>query len=282
MPPADVTTGSSPDGSLGLSLFAVPYLGAAPGASVLVGAEVSGLSRAASNAGRRLELRYEVVAGTAAVQDQQLVVDLSAVTPAVLDEGVRSLTRFALAPGMHTVRLTVRDGADSRTGTLTHPIDVPDLFTSTSTIGASGMAVAVSPPRGTTHADADEEHRRLPIVLAPPTTRRTFSQGELVEVHVEFYDWQDEFDVEQGMTIATRVRSADGTIVYSSEDTGGSEALTSGRYGYAHSALIPVRRLAPATYAVEVQATSLSGDQGPVTRAVPITIVAADAAFTTR
>jgi hypothetical protein len=236
---------------------------------------VNGLRHAASNVGRQLELRYDLATSGEFALAHQLVVDVSGLAAARLEHGVRAMTRLTLPPGPHTLRLTVRDSADGRSGMVEHRLDVPDLGTSTSTIGASGIALAVSPARGFTHADAGEEHRFLPIVLAPPTARRSVSQAELVEVHVEFYDWQDEFDVEQGMTIATRVRASDGTILYSSEDTGGSETLVSGRYGYAHSALVPVRQLPPGTYAVEVQASSLSGDQGAVTREVPLTIVAA-------
>lgn len=261
--PADVTETIAPHGGLSLRVFAVPYKGAGPGASVLVGTEILGLAGRGLGT-ERLEVRVE-----ASDTVWSLSMPLADVPAALAAHGVRVLTRVSLPPGRHLLRITAREDGSGRSGASIHTLDVEDL-TSADAIRVSGLTLTSSSTDGFTWADPAEEHRVLPILLRPPTTQRTFSASDRVEVHAEIYDWPATFEDEYlSLTISTRVRRADGSVAYTTEDVGTSEILTSGHYGYAHSAAVPLRDLSPGRYTLEVEARTTGSSQPAVRREVP-------------
>jgi hypothetical protein len=278
--PDVTTTDERSSGGLSLSLFAVPYMGQDITASVVIGVEVQGLRDLPTRAAgppRQLEMRYSLSAGDAdltrsAPLDRTLQVPLTGemVGRQHVTNGVRLLVRFALAPGSYHVRATAVDTADGRSVTGGHHIDVTDLRPNPITV--SGMLLSSSSVAGFTYTEVDAD-RMLPIVGQPPTARREFSPSEKLEVHAEFYEnFPDTCDFDRQINVTTRLRSTDGTVLWETTDLGTSEALDDGRFGYAHSQLVPIRDLAPGQYIVEVGAETLYEVRTYVSRSAPITI----------
>jgi hypothetical protein len=273
---SDVTTvDERSSGGLSLSLFAAPYMGKDITASVLIGAEVHGLSDlpiAAAGSPRNLELRYSLAPASEALPERTVQVPLTGemVGRQHITNGVRLLVRFALAPGTYGVRVTAVDTAGGRSVTAGHSLDVTDLRPNPITV--SGMLLSSSAVAGFTYTDVDAD-RMLPSVGLPPTARREFSPAEKLEAHAEFYElFPDSCDFDQQINVTTRLRSMDGTVLWETTDLGTSEALDDGRFGYAHSQLVPIRDLAPGQYIVEIGAETLYDVRAYVSRSAPITI----------
>jgi hypothetical protein len=252
---------------LRMDVYAASYRGSDTGESVLVGAEIRGVTRNA----RRIEVTY-------AFEGEGMP---SRATIVALDEArprpdpatvVRVLERFPVPAGSHRVRLTVRDPQDGRTVSAVHAIEVPPYGAQLETIAVSHVMLTASSAGGFTHAAPAEEYQLLPILAQPPTARREFLRSEKLEVLAEVYDVAPQ-DVDFGgnMTVWTRVRDAAGTIVFDTSDIGASEIFTDGRWGYQHWQLVPIRDLAPGTYLVQVGAMSSDGS-AEAWRSVPITI----------
>jgi len=113
------------------------------------------------------------------------------------------------------------------------------------------------------------------LLLRPPTPRRSFAQDERLETFVEIYDWDSEPGFEQQFNVRTAVRRENGDVAYSHEEMGTSELLDSGRFGYAHTTLIPVGLLAPGRYAVEIRVDSPLTGQGTA-RSAAFTVTSRD------
>ena len=273
--PDVTTTDERSGGGLSLSLFAAPYMGKDITASVLLGAEVHGLrdpSIPVPGSSRHLELRYSVTPASELLPERTLQVPLTGEMAGRqhITNGVRVLARLALAPGTYRVRVTAVDTADGRRVTAEHDVDVTDLRPNPITV--SGMLLSSSAVAGFTYVEVDGD-RMLPIVGQPPTARREFSAAEMLEVHAEFYElFPDTCDFDQQINVTTRLRSLDGAVLWETTDLGTSEALDDGRFGYAHSQLVPIRDLAPGQYVVEVGAETLYDVRAYVSRSAPITI----------
>ena len=264
----DVTR-SAAAGALSLDVHAAAYRGVDTNESVLIAAEIRGLA-AGGRRGRRLEVSYAFEGEGMPAGTTTVALD-NAPPAAEPDSVVRVLRRFPVPPGPQRVRVTVRDSHDGRSAAAIHAIDVPPYAAQSESIAVSHVLLTSSVVDGFTHAAEDEEFRLMPILAQPPTGRREFSRSEKLEVLAEIYEVAPDIDLGGNMTVWTRVRDAEGKIVFDTSDIGASETLSGGRWGYQHWQLVPVRDLAPGHYIVQVGATASDGS-GEAWRSVPITV----------
>jgi hypothetical protein len=249
--------------------FTAAYQATATHDTVVVGTEVQGI-------GDALEVRYAVSGGPTAIPERTVTVPLDdeAARTLARREGVRVLTALTLEPGDYTLTISVRGGQGQPLQTVTRDLAVP-WIAAPSPITMSDVVMTSSTAGGFTHADVPDDHRMLPILAQPPSARREFSRIEKVEVAAEFYELQlPELEFGQEITVITRVRSTSGDVLWELKEGGTSETLSGGRFGYAHSTLIPVSTLVPGSYTVEVGAETLYEIPGRVSRLVPFTVVA--------
>ena len=108
------------------------------------------------------------------------------------------------------------------------------------------------------------------IVEQRPT--RVAAQDERVEVFVEIYDWDSEPGFEQQFMVRTLLKDDARVTVHMTEEMGTAERLDSGRFGYAHSALLPIAALTPGRYMAEIAVESLL-TAASVSRRTTITVV---------
>ena len=266
--PPDITS-SGAAAAFRLDVWAAAYRGTDANESVLVGAEIRGLAPN-RRGGRRLEVTYAFEGEGMPRGTTPVPLDEAQPRPAP-DSVVRVLERFAVPPGSHRVRVTVRDTQEGSTASMVHAIDVPAYGAALETIAISQVMLTTSAVDGFTHAPEGEEYRLMPILAQPPTARRVFSRAEKLEVLAEIYELAPDFDLGGNMTVWTRVRDAGGSIVFDTSDLGASETFSDGRWGYQHWQLVPVRDLAPGDNIVQVGAASSDGS-AEAWRSVPITI----------
>lgn len=274
---SNITVADNPPDGLRTIVYSASYQATLAQAAVVIGAEVHGLAERPGADMRRLEVRFAVSDGPTAVPERTVTIPLVAEADRKLafKEGARVLTQFLLAPGTYHMRVSVRDTAGQSAGSVDHTFEAPVLAGENSPIHMSDLALTSSSVGGLTHAEVEGDQRALPVLGRPPTGRREFAHGEQLEVHAEFYEKVTEFGLEQDIFVTTRISSTSGDILWETRDSGTSESMSDGRFGYAHSTLVPISAFAPGTYIVEIEAQTLYGATTFVSRSLPIDIVRA-------
>ena len=157
---------NSPIAVSGISMrvFAAPFKGTAPNASVLFGVEMSGRDLSLDN-GAKIEVAYFAVDAsgkTRGGRSDTITLNLRPESRARVEEnGLRFLNRLDLPPGRYTLRVAVRDVTGGNVGSLSYDLEVPDF--SKSALSMSGLALTSMCGLG---AD-DGPSRRADQVAAP-------------------------------------------------------------------------------------------------------------------
>lgn len=254
---SDALNNPLPAGGVIMRMFAAPFKGAAPNASVVLGIELRGRDlRLADN--ERLEVSYLAADASGKIRggdtDYLALAKLPAETRVRVEEtGLRILNRVDLPPGRYQFRVAARNSASGAVGALSYDIEVPDFHKLPFSI--SGVLLTSMAGVATLTARPDEQLKNL--MPAPPVSLRTFPQNDEVVVFAEIYDRGG--NAPHTVDIATTVRSNDGTIVFEHSDERSSTDLQGARGGYGHSARVPMSKLAPGRYVLTVEARSRLG-----------------------
>jgi VWFA-related protein len=178
---------------------------------------------------------------------------------AMVENGLRFLTEFEIAPGRYQVRLAARDIGGGPAGSLFWDVEVPDFGDQPLTM--SGLALTWSKAAASpTINDAST----LKTVLPGPTTAvRTFAVGDELAVYAEVYD--SDAAHAHSVDVTTTVHADFGTQVFSSTVERSSKDLRAGRGGYPMLTRIPLTGVAPGRYVLTVEARSRLGGE-PVKR----------------
>jgi len=178
----------------------------------------------------------------------------------IVDNGIRFLTEFDLAPGRYQVRLAGRDVGGGPSGSLFWDLEVPNF--ADGPLQMSTLAITSSNVNATPTIN---EAVTLKGVLPGPTSAgRTFAVGEQLAVYTEVYD--NDAARPHTVDVATMVHADDGTQVFSSSVERSSKDAA-GRGGYPMLTRIPLDRVAPGRYVLTVEARSRLGGE-PVKREV--------------
>lgn len=257
--PGDVVTGERH--GLTVSAFATPYLGPGLVASVLLGVEA--LAQGAVPADAQVAASYSIQTGGTRSPARTVSVPVGRLGGG---RAAPYLTELALPPGRHEILVSITYQA--REGpALTVPVDVPSPLPPGSTgFSISPLALASNASPAAAAGDASDARGLLPILLRPPSPIRVYHAEEQVELFVEIYDWESEPGQERQFAVTTTVRDTAGATAFVLEELGLSEPLAGGRYGFAQSTLIPVHRLAPGAYTLDVHARSLTDPTAQASR----------------
>ena len=90
-------------------------------------------------------------------------------------------------------------------------------------------------------------------------------------MNAEIYQAPSEDGLVNQLSIATSLLTPDGRVVHEAVDSGSSETLPNGVFGYVHYTLVPIGSLSPGPYILRVR-VSVDGISSTF-RAVPISIV---------
>ena len=273
LPPTDVTVADArSQGGLSLTVFSATSLGSEVTPSVLIGVEVHGLAAMVApqtDLPRQLELNYLAESGGAVLARHAVALpltDAQTVTRAT-EQGARVLARIPLSAGRYALRVTARDSGDRRTTSVVHDLDVPNLIGAPITM--TDLVMSASGVSGVTYPQPQED-TLLPLVGQPPTGRRQFSRAEKLEVNAEIYEAPTDDGFGATLSIATSIVTPEGRVVHEAVDSGSSETLPNGVFGYQHYTLVPIATLPPGPYILRV---SVSVDGAAWTsRSVPITV----------
>ena len=259
-----------PLSALTLNVFAAPFKGTAPNASVAVTVEAEGRDFGFEDKDGKLLSDYEVstiaidAAGKIRGGDRSLV--NFALRPENKDRfvqsGVRVTTRVEIPPGRYQLRVAARESGTGRVGSINYDLDVPD-FTKEPLV-LSGIVLSATTATRMSTAKPDEGLKdALP---GPPTAARTFPRSDQLAVFAEVYD--NDPKSPHVVDITTTVVSEDGRNVFKTAEERTSAELQGKPGGYGHQARIPLQDFAPGTYVLTVEAKSRAGNKPPVGRTI--------------
>ena len=260
-----------PVSGLAMRVFATPFKGTAPNASVLVGVEMRGKDLRL-NTGDKIALTYMAMDTDGKVRDGKtdvLTMNLQAGTKTRVGEtAFRMLNRLDLPPGRYQLRVAAHDEGGGSVGSVLYDLDVPDFAKvpfSMSGIVLTSLSGATAPT-----GRMDEELRAL--LPAPPVALRDFLQNDELALFVEVYD--NEGERLHKVDITTTVTSDEGKVLYKNDETRDSSDIQGKHGGYGYTTRIPLADLAPGLYVLTVSAQSRLGNMPPVERQVQFTVAA--------
>jgi VWFA-related protein len=183
--------------------------------------------------------------------------------------GVRVNPRISLPPGRYHMRIGARDEVAGMTGTVFYDLEVPDFRKEKLMLG--GLLIASNMALQTPSIQRDPV---LEKVMPSATSRREFSQSDLIALYTEIYDNLGG-QMARHIDVAVRMVSEDGKEVFAIRDTLENGGVAPKKpwdlYGYSRN--IALKNIAPGRYALRVEAQVRGNkDVKPVTRESLITV----------
>lgn len=264
-----------PTSGLTIRVFAAPFKGTAPNASVSVAIEAGGRDLTFSEKDGKFVDDIEV---SISAIDQQgkvrggdrhtLQMGLRPDThKRVVQFGFRTLSRFEVPPGRYQLRIAARESGGGRIGSVHYDLEVPDF--SKAPFSMSGLVLgSAGGGRAPTVKPDPQFSEVLPV---PPTTAREFERNDEIALFAEIYD--NEGASPHKVDITATLQTDEGKVVFKNEEERASSELQGARGGYGYAARIPLRDVAPGLYVLKVEARSRLGDGATVARQVQIRVM---------
>jgi len=278
-PPAPVKSELSPElldalnsplpvSGLTMKVFAAPFKGVAPNASVLLGAELRGrdLSTAANSKVEFSFFAMDAKGKLKASTHGTVTLNLKPETKARVEQtGIRVLKRLDLPAGRYEVRVAAHDPTGGSTGSVSYDLEVPDFYQAP--LMMSGLVLTSPRASAIVTLEPDADLRQL--LPGAPAAARSFLQSEEIALFVDVYDNET---TPHKVDITTTIRSDDGRVVVKSDEERSSADLGGKRGGYGYAARIPLKDLSPGPYVLKVEARSRLGSGATASREVRLTV----------
>ena len=264
-----------PVGGVPLTVFAAPFKGTAPNASVAVALELDVNQFRFTEGNGTMNGRAEV-AFTAGGMDGKVrgsgrhTLELT-LRPETLarakERGMRVITQVDLPPGRYQLRVAVGEEG-GRAGSVLYDLEVPDFYRGPLTM--SGVAI--------TSAQASQAPTVLPknpladFLPGPAVTTREFARDDELALFAEFYENAAGAPA-HGFDVVTTLRAEGGRIVFEDRDERSSTELQGSQGGYGYGVRLPLRDFEPGLYVLRVEGRSrLTGRENAIGRDVQIRI----------
>jgi len=258
-----------PMSGLGMKVFAAPFKGTAPNASVLMGLELRGRDLATA-AGGKIDLAYSVVdvkGKMKASSHDTLTLNLRPETKAKVEQnGIRMLSRMNVPPGHYQLRVAAFDASGGAAGSVLYDLDVPD-FTKEH-LAMSGLVLTSAASSTVPTAKPDEELRML--LPGPPSGTRTFAQNDQLALFTDVYD-NDVTPVHK-VDITTTLTADAGRVVFKNDEERSTEDLGGKTGGFGIGTTLSLADFEPGLYVIRIEARSRLGNDVKASREMQIRI----------
>jgi hypothetical protein len=263
-----------PATGLGLTIFAAPFTGAAPKASVATVLEIDPAHlkfvEKDGTFNEDLDVHLLAMDANGKMQDggpAHVPLKLSARSHELVSRnGIRITRRLNLPPGRYQIRVAVREGNGGAIGTVTQDLDVPDF--SKEKLQMSGITLTSAAASRVPTANPDPGFKD--VLPSDPVAARVFPRGDTIALFAEVYDNQT--SAAHRVAIATSVVADDGKVVFTANDERSSTDLQGQKGGYGYTLKIPTSELAPGRYVLKVEARTLLSGGGTAAREVELRI----------
>jgi hypothetical protein len=259
-----------PVSGLTMNVFAAPFKGTAPNASVLLGVEMRGRDLKLS-ANDKIQMSYLAIDANGKIRggntDALTMTALKPETKARVEAtGMRMLNRMDLPPGRYQVRVAAHDAAGGAVGSVQYDLDVPEF--AKLPLSMSGVVITSPMAAMMPTAHADEQLRQ--VLPGPASAARTFPQNDELALFTEVYDTQG--NTPHKVDITTTIKTDEGKVVLKTDEERDSADLKGKTGGYGYATRIPLKEIPPGSYVLTVQARSRLGKVPPVERAIRINV----------
>jgi VWFA-related protein len=247
-----------PTRDLPLALFAAPFAGTRPKASVALVLEIDGarLPFVEKDGLFHEDLEIHTLAIDAAGKIQAGGRDTAPLRlrpanhDAVVKNGLRVTRRLDLAPGRYQVHVAAVEVNGGTIGTIRQDLDVPDF--GKGTLQMSGIALTSASMDRTPTANPDPGFKD--VLPGPATATRDFPRGDTLALFAEIYVNQKSARHKVG--IKTSVLADDGRVVFTAGDERSTDELQGATGGFGYTATIPLAAFSPGRYLLRVEATA--------------------------
>jgi VWFA-related protein len=259
-----------PVSGLTMHVFASPFKGTAPNASVLMGVELRGKDLKLSN-NTAIQLSYLAIDTNGKIRggntDALTMGNLKAATRERIEEtGLRVLNRLDLPPGRYQLRVAAHDAAGGNVGAVQYDLDVPDFVKAP--FGISGLLMTSSATAAMPTAKADEQTKQ--VLPGPPAAARSFAQNEELALFAEVYD--NAGGTPHKVDITTTVTTDEGKVLFKTEETRDSADLGGKTGGFGYMTRVPLKDLEPGNYVLTVTGKSRLKDTPTAERRVRLVV----------
>ncbi|MEN3340399.1 MAG: hypothetical protein V7647_4075 [Acidobacteriota bacterium] len=267
-PIRDALASPLPARDVPLSVFAAPYTGVRPKASVAVVVEIGGAAlpflEKAGVFNEDLEIHIIAIDGAGKVQGGARDTAPLRLRPAnhdsVVAHGLRVTRRLDLVPGRYQIHVAVREANGGAIGTIRQDLDVPDF--AKGPLQMSGIALTSASASRTITANPDPGFKD--VLPAPATSTREFPQGDQLALFAEIYDNQP--TTRHTVAIKTSVLAGDGRVVFTAGDSRSTDDLQGKRGGFGYTANVPLAGLPPGRYLLRIEAQAQISNSASVAR----------------
>ena len=259
-----------PLSGLTMHVFASPFKGAAPNASVLLGVELRGRDLQLSQ-NDRIQLSYMAIDAKGKVQGGNTdMVSMNNLRPEtktrIESTGLRLLNRLDVPPGRYQLRVAAHDSTGGNVGSVLYDLDVPDFVKAPFSVSGIVLTSITASQLPTAHPD--EQTRG--VLPAPAAALRAFPQNDEVALFAEVYD--NETRTAHKVDITTTVTTDDGRVLFKTEEQRDSADLGGKKGGFGYATRIPMKELPPGLYVLTVSAKSRLGNSPAVERQVRFSV----------
>lgn len=261
-----------PVNGLTMHVFAAPFKGAAPNASVLFGVELRGRDMKLDQSSN-VRLSYIAIDANGKVRggntDSLTLANMRPETKARIEQtGLRMLNRLDLPPGKYQLRVAAHDAGGGNVGSVQYDMDVPDFAKAPFSI--SGLVLTSGYGSALPTARADEQLK--PMLPGPPIAMRSFPQNDEIVLFTEVYD--NAGATPHKVDITATVTTDEGKVLFKTDEVRDSTDLGGKRGGYGYTTRIPLKDLAAGSYVLKVEAKSRLAATPPVARELQFTVEA--------
>ena len=171
-----------------MHVFAAPFKGAAPNASVLFGVELRGRDMKI-DPNSKILLSYLAIDANGKVKggntDSLTLTNLKPESKTRIEQsGLRMLNRLDLPPGKYQLRIAAHDPAGGNVGSVQYDLEVPDF--AKAPFSMSGLVLTSGAGSVFPTVKADEQLK--PMLPGPPIALRSFPQNDEIALFAEVYD----------------------------------------------------------------------------------------------
>jgi VWFA-related protein len=265
-----------PSGRIPLSVFAAPYKGTAPNASVALALEmrVNDFRFAERNGvfSDRVEVVFTAIdsKGTIRPGDRHVLsLDLRPETlAATRDRGLRVVSEIMLPPGRYQLRAAAAEEGAGLTGNVLYDLEVPDFYAQ----GLSMSGLALSSALASAGPTVKPKDPLATGLTGPPAALREFDRRDTLALFAEFYENLRNAPTHM-VDVSTTMRDESGRVVFEHREQRSSTDLQGTAGGYGYGIQIPLRDIQPGTYLLRVEGDSRADTAPAIGREVLIRIL---------
>jgi VWFA-related protein len=264
-----------PMAGLPIRVFAAPFKGTAPNASLAISIEMDAsrfdfiekdglFTETLDVAFTALEANGKVFAGDRHSVALALKPDTHT---RAMERGVRVLSQHNVPPGRYQLRVAAGNRTGTAIGSVLYDVEVPDFYK----LPLSMSGVALTSTAAGQAATVKAKDPLAEFLPGPATTAREFQRNESIALFVEFYEGQGDRAAHM-LEFKAELRAEGGRVVRESTEERSSTEIKGSSGGYGFGARFTFEDLDPGLYVLHVQGQAQFGERPTVSRDIQIRI----------